>query len=93
MYIFLGTVHGHCQVHPDACVLWIDAHADLNTPKTTPSGNFHGMPLSFIIRELEDDVTSVKDTYSEWSWLKPWLVILLVLLAIYNYVSVKLNLG
>jgi arginase len=27
-------------------VIWIDAHADMNTPKTTPSGNIHGMPLA-----------------------------------------------
>ena len=27
-------------------VIWFDAHADLNTPETTPSGNIHGMPFS-----------------------------------------------
>lgn len=27
-------------------VIWIDAHADMNTPETTPSGNIHGMPLA-----------------------------------------------
>jgi arginase len=27
-------------------VLWFDAHGDLNTPRTTPSGNVHGMPLA-----------------------------------------------
>jgi arginase len=27
-------------------VLWFDAHGDLNTPETTPSGNVHGMPLA-----------------------------------------------
>lgn len=72
-------MHGHCQVNPNACVLWIDAHADLNTPKTTPSGNFHGMPLSFILRELEEDVQPVKDMYEEWKWLKPWYVTLSLL--------------
>src|SRR5207302_7665361 len=30
-------------------VIWIDAHADLHTPYTTPSGNMHGMPLSITI--------------------------------------------
>lgn len=30
-------------------VLWIDAHGDLNTPETTPSGNIHGMPLAVIL--------------------------------------------
>ena len=32
-------------------VIWIDAHADLHTPYTTPSGNMHGMPLSTAIAE------------------------------------------
>jgi arginase len=30
-------------------LLWIDAHADMNTPRTTPSGNIHGMPLACCI--------------------------------------------
>jgi arginase len=32
-------------------VIWIDAHADLHTPYTTPSGNLHGMPLATAINE------------------------------------------
>jgi arginase len=32
-------------------VLWVDAHADYNTPETTPSGNLHGMALSFVAGE------------------------------------------
>ncbi len=32
-------------------VIWIDAHADLHTPYTTPSGNLHGMPLAIAINE------------------------------------------
>ncbi len=30
-------------------LVWIDAHADMNTPETTPSGNVHGMPLACLI--------------------------------------------
>lgn len=70
--VVTGSVHGHCQVNENACVMWIDAHADLNTPMTSPTGNVHGMPLSFILRELVDDVQNVKDKYKEWQWLKPW---------------------
>lgn len=36
-------------------VIWIDAHADLHTPYTTPSGNMHGMPLSISIDEDNED--------------------------------------
>jgi len=35
--------------HPDLCVVWIDAHLDANTPSTTPSGNFHGMPVATLL--------------------------------------------
>ena len=36
-------------VHPGLRVIWIDAHLDANTPATSPSGNFHGMPVSAIL--------------------------------------------
>lgn len=37
-------------------VIWIDAHADINTRKSSPSGNFHGMPLAFLtgLDKLDD---------------------------------------
>ena len=36
-------------IHPGLNVIWIDAHLDANTPATSPSGNFHGMPVSAIL--------------------------------------------
>ena len=44
--VALGTVHGHAQVEPDMCVIWIDAHTDIHSPLTSNSGNIHGMVLS-----------------------------------------------
>jgi arginase len=45
--IALGTLGGLAAAAGGAgAVLWIDAHGDLNTPATTPSGNVHGMPLA-----------------------------------------------
>lgn len=35
-------------------MLWIDAHADLNTNKTSDSGNVHGMPMALLAKELSD---------------------------------------
>jgi len=35
-------------------VLWLDAHGDLNTPETTPSGNVHGMPLAAVLGTCGD---------------------------------------
>uniref|UniRef100_A0A1I8FB72 Arginase n=1 Tax=Macrostomum lignano TaxID=282301 RepID=A0A1I8FB72_9PLAT len=54
--VSLGTVHGHAQVNKDMVLLWIDAHADCNTCLTSGSGNVHGMPLSFLINELQEFV-------------------------------------
>jgi arginase len=42
----LGTLGGLASVHGAGGALWIDAHADINTPETSPSGNVHGMPLA-----------------------------------------------
>lgn len=51
----MGTVsgaarHAHEQGRP-LCVLWLDAHADFNTPLTSESGNMHGMPVAFYCGE------------------------------------------
>ncbi|HEY5982940.1 MAG TPA: arginase [Anaerolineales bacterium] len=43
----LGSIRGAARDRKIG-VLWIDAHADFNTEKTTPSGNIHGMPLSAV---------------------------------------------
>lgn len=51
----VGTVDGHIKAKDnDVCVLWIDAHADLNTNKTSDSGNIHGMPMALLASELSD---------------------------------------
>jgi arginase len=51
----LGSVDGvlrHCARHGrPTFVLWLDAHADFNTPTTSPSGNVHGMPLAALCGE------------------------------------------
>ena len=54
-------------------VIWIDAHADLHTPYTTPSGNMHGMPLAIAINEdnLESAVHEPdNETVKQWNYLK-----------------------
>lgn len=53
--ISMGTISGvarHCgERGRELVVLWLDAHADYNTPETTPSGNMHGMVLAFLAGE------------------------------------------
>ncbi|MCG2784039.1 MAG: arginase [Anaerolineae bacterium] len=45
--IALGSIRGAARQRKIG-VLWVDAHADFNTPETTPSGNIHGMPLAAL---------------------------------------------
>ncbi|MFT4644930.1 MAG: arginase [Planctomycetota bacterium] len=49
----LGTISGIKMAHPNKRlgVVWIDAHADVHSPYTTPSGNIHGMPLSAALAD------------------------------------------
>jgi arginase len=44
--VALGTLGGLAKARDAGGVLWIDAHGDMNTPETSPSGNVHGMPLA-----------------------------------------------
>ncbi len=53
-----GTIAGIKLAKPKSKlgIIWIDAHADLHTPYTTPSGNMHGMPLATAIAEDNIDM-------------------------------------
>ncbi|HEY0067142.1 MAG TPA: arginase [Flavisolibacter sp.] len=54
-------------------VIWIDAHADLHTPYTTPSGNMHGMPLAISINEDNEEMAVHEldpETTKNWNYLK-----------------------
>lgn len=61
----LGTVAGHLKHDPEAVVIWVDAHADINTISSSASGNMHGMPVSFNIPSMNT---------GEPSWLVPRLL-------------------
>ena len=50
----IGTIDGHVKAKGDVAVLWVDAHADLNTNATSPTGNIHGMPVALLVKELSD---------------------------------------
>ncbi len=40
-------------------LLWVDAHGDINTPETSPSGNIHGMPVAALLGEGPEQLTSI----------------------------------
>lgn len=70
-----GTIAGIKSAKPKSKlgVIWIDAHADLHSPYTTPSGNMHGMTLAAAIAEdnTENKVHDIDDkTKSFWEQLK-----------------------
>jgi arginase family enzyme len=47
----VGAIRGLAARHGRISVVWLDAHGDLNTPETSPSGNLWGMPLRMAIDE------------------------------------------
>ena len=70
-----GTIAGIKMANPKARigVIWIDAHADLHSPYTTPTGNVHGMPLAASLGE--DNIANKlnkpdKETIELWNKLK-----------------------
>ena len=44
-----GSISAMKKVYPDLKIIWIDAHADANTPDSSPSGNYHGMPVAHLL--------------------------------------------
>ena len=56
----LGSIAGSSQfLGNDLAVIWIDAHGDINTHETTPSGNIHGMPLAASMGIGYEKLTSI----------------------------------
>lgn len=71
----LGTIAGIKQTFPTKSlgVIWIDAHADLHTPLSSPSGNVHGMPLAGVLAldNKKYGVNEITDsTAKSWERLK-----------------------
>ncbi len=65
--IAIGTIGGVAKATRertgrDIAVIWVDAHADINTPETSDSGNIHGMPVSFLTGLARED----KEEYFGW---------------------------
>ncbi|MBA7490583.1 Arginase [subsurface metagenome] len=69
--IAIGTVSGVARAirerfpnKPESneiAVIWVDAHADINTPETSDSGNIHGMPVSFLTNLATSDEPGIFD--------------------------------
>jgi arginase len=61
--IAIGSISGlasHCRKQDkNPGLIWFDAHADMNTPETTPSGNIHGMPLAVLLGHGAPELTNI----------------------------------
>ena len=71
----LGTISGIKKANPNKSigVIWIDAHADLHSPYTSPSGNVHGMPIAAALNidNLSHKINEVSEqTIHHWNTLK-----------------------
>lgn len=67
--IAIGTVAGTAKatrerLGREMAVIWVDAHADINTPEASPSGNIHGMPVAFLTGLAEEKREDI------FGWLK-----------------------
>ncbi len=79
-FVFLGGDHSisigtiSAMAHPKLGVLWFDAHGDINTPVTSPSGNIHGMPVAALLGEGHPTLTNIGYAGSK---LKPTQIVML----------------
>jgi len=66
--IGLGSLAAILKCRPNIGVIWVDAHADLNTPFSSPSGNMHGMPIGLLM----DGVVSLDQMPPGCEWVKDY---------------------
>ena len=64
----IGTIPAIMSARKNTGVVWVDAHADINIPATSGSGNMHGMPVAFLMNLVEG-----ASTYPSMQWFKPCL--------------------
>jgi len=64
----IGTLPAILSARPNTGVVWVDAHADINTPATSPSGNMHGMPVGFLVGLVEN-----ANKFPSLEWFNPCL--------------------
>ncbi len=71
----VGAVSGFYRTQQqDIGLLWFDAHGDMNTPDSSPSGNIHGMPLSHLLGVGDQDLI---DVFAPGAKVKPKNVVLM----------------
>jgi arginase len=56
---FSGVAAHFQERSQEVGLIWFDAHADINTPESSPTGNIHGMPLSILLGEGPDELVNL----------------------------------
>jgi len=64
----IGSIPAIMEARPNTGIIWVDAHADLNTPTASISGNMHGMPLGFLTGLVEN-----AKSLPSFNWFSPCL--------------------
>ncbi len=72
--IAIGSLAGVSRHYENMGVIWYDAHGDINTTETSPSGNIHGMPLAVSLGYGHEKLTSILDDNPK---IKPENVVLI----------------
>lgn len=62
----VGTISAVLEKFPNTIVIWVDAHGDINTPLSSVTKNFHGMPLSYLLGLNQSD--------ENYHWIKKYLM-------------------
>ncbi len=52
-----GSIDASLRANLSTRVVWVDAHGDMNTPESSPTGNLHGMPLAALLRLYRNPLT------------------------------------
>jgi len=56
----LGSIGALLEKWKDLTIVWVDAHGDINTPASSPSGNIHGMPVAFLLGMVQENVPGLE---------------------------------
>ncbi|MED2976551.1 arginase [Bacillus swezeyi] len=72
--IAIGTLAGLAKHYQNLGIIWYDAHSDLNTKETSPSGNIHGMPLAISLGIGHEGLTGL---YGKDAKIKPENIVII----------------
>lgn len=72
--IAIGTIAGLSSTYKNLGVIWYDAHVDMNTADTSPSGNIHGMPLAVLMGRGHERLVNI---FKEGQKVKPENIVII----------------